>query len=63
LVLAGSGGTPGASYSWLTATNLATPLKDWTTGTTGTFDSKGDFSSSIPIKVSEPERYFRLSYP
>jgi len=63
LILSGSGGTPGAAYAWLTATNLATPLPEWTTNITGTFNSSGDFSNSISITHTEPQRYFRLSTP
>jgi hypothetical protein len=63
LILAGTGGKAGADYTWLTATNLATPLPEWTTNTTGTFNSSGDFSNSISINRSEPQRYFRLSTP
>jgi hypothetical protein len=63
LVLVGSGGKAGAAYAWLTATNLTTPLSDWTTNTTGTFNSSGGFSNSISINQSEAQRYFRLSTP
>jgi hypothetical protein len=63
LILAGSGGTAGAGFAWLTATNLATPLAEWTTNTTGTFDGSGNFSSSISIDRSEPDRFFLLSTP
>jgi hypothetical protein len=63
LVVAGTGGAPGASYAWLTAANLQTPLSAWSTISTGTFDGSGNFSGSIPINHSEPQRYFRLSTP
>jgi hypothetical protein len=60
LILAGSGGTPSASFAWLTTTNLATPLPEWTTNTTGTFDSSGNFSNSIPVDLSVPAQFFVL---
>jgi hypothetical protein len=63
LILTGSGGTPGAAYAFLTATNLATPLADWTTNITGTFNNSGGFSNSISITHTEEQRYFRLSTP
>jgi hypothetical protein len=63
LVLSGTGGTPGASFAWLTATNLTTPLADWTTNTTGTFNGSGGFSTSIPVVQAEGQRFFRLSTP
>ncbi len=63
LILTGGGGTPGAGYTWLTSTNVASPIGDWTTGTTGTFDANGTFSNAIPVKTSEPARFFRLRTP
>ena len=35
LILTGAGGPPGASYTWLTSTNVAAPVATWTTGATG----------------------------
>jgi hypothetical protein len=60
LVLAGTGGAAGAAFAWLTSTILAAPLSEWTTNTTGTFDSSGGFSTSIAITHSEPGQYFVL---
>jgi len=61
LVLTGLGGPQGASYTWLTATNVAAPV--WTTNSTGVFGAGGVFSGSFPINVSEPARFFRLQTP
>ena len=44
LVFTGSGGTPGATYYVLTATNLATPVAGWMPIFTNQFDSNGNFS-------------------
>jgi autotransporter-associated beta strand protein len=63
LILTGSGGTAAAHYTWLTATNLLTPLALWTTNTVGNFDSSGDFSNAIPFSTSTPARFFRLRTP
>jgi hypothetical protein len=63
LILTGSGGTVGASYTWLTSTNLATPMAFWTTNTTGNFDGSGNFSNAIPIRTSTPAKFFRLRTP
>jgi hypothetical protein len=63
LVLVGSGGKADAAYAWLTTTNLATPLSEWTTNTTGTFNSSGGFSNSISIDKEVPQQFFRLSTP
>ena len=63
LVLVGSGGTPGGSYTWLSTTNLTIPLSVWATNSTGVFDGSGGFSNSIPIVPSESKRFFRLRIP
>jgi len=61
LTLVGAGGPPGASYTWLTATDVGAPV--WTTNSTGTFNGSGGFSNAFPINVSEPARFFRLQTP
>ncbi len=63
LILTGGGGTPGGTYSWLTSTNIATPLAQWTTNTTGNFDGTGSFSNNIAISPSDARRFFRLKTP
>jgi hypothetical protein len=63
LVLAGTGGTANAAFAWLTTTNLDTPLSEWTTNTTGTFNSSGDFSTSIAITNGEGGHFFVLKTP
>jgi autotransporter-associated beta strand protein len=63
LVLTGVGGPPGASYKWLTSTNVAAPLASWTTNSAGAFDGSGGFSNAIPINATEPARFFRLKTP
>jgi hypothetical protein len=63
LRLTGIGGTAGASYTWLTTTNVASPVATWTTNSTGVFDASGAFSNSIPVNPSEPARFFWLRTP
>jgi len=63
LILTGSGGTAGAGYTWLTTTNVATPIASWTTNTVGNFDGSGDFSNAIPIIRSTPAQFFQLRTP
>jgi hypothetical protein len=63
LILTGTGGTPFAGYTLLTASNLATPLSNWTTNTTGTLNSTGSFSNGVPISTPPPARFFRLRIP
>lgn len=63
LVLAGTGGLPGGSYAWLTSTNVAAPIGNWTTNLTGTFSASGTFSNAVSINPAEPARFFRLKTP
>jgi autotransporter-associated beta strand protein len=63
LILSGTGGVPGGTYSWLTSTNVAAPLATWTTNLSDVFDGTGAFSNAIPVNASEPQRYFRLQTP
>ena len=63
LHLTGVGGTAGASYTWLSSTNVASPVATWTTNSTGVFDANGAFSNSIPINPSERARFFLLRTP
>jgi autotransporter-associated beta strand protein len=63
LILTGSGGNPGAGYTWLSSTNVTTPIASWTVSTTGTFDGSGDFSNAIPVSTSTPATFFRLRTP
>jgi hypothetical protein len=63
LILTGSGGAPGGPYTVLTTTNVATPLANWSTNSTGTLSASGSYSNAVPINVSEPTRFFRVRQP
>jgi fibronectin-binding autotransporter adhesin len=63
LVLTGVGGPPGASYTWLTSSNVAAPLATWTTNSTGVFDGSAGFSNAFPITKSVRGKFFRLRTP
>jgi len=63
LILTGTGGTPGAGYTWLTSTNVTDPIAAWTTNTTGVLDGSGALSNAIPVNASEKSRFFRLRLP
>jgi hypothetical protein len=52
---------PNTGYTLLTATNLATPKAQWTTSATGTTDSTGFFSNSIPHTGAM--QFFRMRQP
>ncbi len=61
LILTGSGGTPGAAYTWLSTTNLSAPIV-WATNSIGNLDGAGAFSNSIPMGAN-PATFFRLRLP
>ena len=63
VTLSGVGGPSGGSYRVLSATNLSKPLAQWITVATNSFDASGAFSNTIPIKASEPARFYRLVQP
>jgi hypothetical protein len=63
LVVTGIGGPSGASYTWVSSTNVAAPVANWTTNSTGVFDASGGFSNAFPINVSERARFFRIKTP
>lgn len=63
VILTGSGGTPFAGYTLLTATNVATPLSNWTTATNGALDGTGSFSNAVTITNPPPARFFRVRLP
>ncbi|HEX4266011.1 MAG TPA: hypothetical protein VH597_16875 [Verrucomicrobiae bacterium] len=62
LVLSGSGGTAGAGYTLLMATNLTSPVI-WTTNSSGNLDGAGSFSNGIPINANPPQEFFRVRLP
>jgi hypothetical protein len=60
LVLSGVGGAPGAVYSVLASTNLATPLANWTSLTTNAFDSNGAFTLTNQIVPDLPFQFYTV---
>ncbi len=62
IILQGTNGTPSGTYSVITSTNVATPLVNWVTNTTGVFGAGGTFSNGIPVG-SEPARFFLIKTP
>lgn len=60
VVVAGNGGSNGASYLVLAATNLTTPLTNWMPVATNQFDAAGNFSATNPTTPGLPQQFFRL---
>ena len=63
LVLNGTGGTPGGTYTLLTSSNIALPLINWTPVLTRMFDNSGNFSVTNGVDPSASQRYFLLRVP
>ena len=63
LIFSGSGGNAFGSYSVLTATNIATPLSNWSILPSGAFDGTGAFSVTNPISSGNPQQFYILKTP
>jgi hypothetical protein len=63
IVINGTGGSVGATYRILTATNVALPGAQWTPITTNQFGAGGGFSYTNAFQPNRPARYFRVSMP
>ncbi|HWD93316.1 MAG TPA: immunoglobulin domain-containing protein [Verrucomicrobiae bacterium] len=61
LIMTGSGGSPNTGYTLLSTTNVALPLAQWVTNTTGVFDGSGAFSNAP--NVTSTNMFFRLRAP
>jgi autotransporter-associated beta strand protein len=62
-ILTGVGGPAGSSYTWLTHTNIASPVATWTTSAAGIFDANGIASNAVPKNAADKSRFFRLRTP
>ena len=60
LLLSGNGGAVGRNYYLLSATNLATPLTNWTRLLTNQFDAGGNFNLSNGFAPGSPSQFYRL---
>jgi len=60
LVLSGSNGIPGVTYTWLTSTDATLPLTDWMTMTNVVFDPNGNFASSNGLALEMPQQFYLL---
>jgi len=60
LIFSGTNGTASNSYSVLTTTNLTTPLTNWTSLVTNSFDGTGAFSVTNAISGGTPQRFYTI---
>jgi hypothetical protein len=63
IVITGSGGAPGTTYSVVTATNVALPLPQWSSIATNAFDAGGNFAFTNTIAPADGQQFFRLRVP
>jgi hypothetical protein len=63
LILNGKGGNPNATYYVLTTTNLTTPLSQWVSVATNSFDVSGNFSFTNSVNSGSAEQYYLLKQP
>ncbi|MEK7779936.1 MAG: autotransporter-associated beta strand repeat-containing protein, partial [Verrucomicrobiota bacterium] len=62
-VFSGTNGVPGGAYEVLSSTDVGLPLASWTLVNSGNFDGSGNFSVTIAINATEPQRYYLLRLP
>jgi hypothetical protein len=63
IVMAGSGGTPGATYHVLSAFDVALPFPQWLSLATNIFDVNGNFAFTNAIYSTNKQQFFRLRIP
>jgi len=63
LIINGAGGSAGATYRILTATDVALPPAQWTPIVTNQLSETGDFSYTNLLQPDLPAQYFRVTQP
>ena len=63
MILQGTNGSPGNSYTVLTTTNISLPLATWLTNTIGSFSGTGAFSNSFSMNPGSQQQYYRVRVP
>jgi hypothetical protein len=63
IVISGSGGTSNGTYYVRGSINLAVPPADWEYLSTNRFDKDGNFSLTIPVNSTIPQRFIRIQLP
>ncbi len=60
LTLSATSGTPDGSWVLLQSTNVALPLNQWPTNTTGTFDGSGNLSTNLLNTATNTQNFYIL---
>jgi len=63
LVVTGTNGSAGRSFTIWSSTSLTAPLSSWTPAGSGAFDGNGNFNITNLINTGEAARYYILSQP
>jgi hypothetical protein len=63
VIVSGAGGLAGDTYQILTATNIASPLVQWTPIVTNQFSASGDFSYTGVIQPNARAQFFCVILP
>jgi autotransporter-associated beta strand protein len=63
LIWSGTGGVGSGNFFLLGATNIATPLSNWTRLLTNQFDTSGNFDFTNPPDTNGPPNFYRLQVP
>lgn len=62
VVLSGQGGSNGGTFYVLATNVLATPLTNWPSVTTNTFDAAGNFVSTNPLAADAGSQFYRVLF-
>jgi hypothetical protein len=60
LSLSATNGTPGGTWTLLQSTDVALPLNQWPTNTTGNFDGSGNLSTNLPNTATNRQEFYIL---
>ncbi len=63
VVVSGTGGVVGATYTVLSSTNIAQPVGTWTPVATNNFGAGGAFTLTIPVDPATQARFFVIRAP
>jgi hypothetical protein len=63
LIISGTNGRPGETYSVLASTNLTLPVTNWNSLGSDVFDGNGNFIFTIDIDPNLPQQFYLLQSP
>jgi hypothetical protein len=60
LLITGTNGVATSGFYVLSTTNVALPLNQWVSIATNSYDGSGNFSVTIPVSVSDKQRFYLI---